>query len=550
VEPLLALLPDADLRGFALQALSVIGDRRSNTAMLAMLQDENVTVRAHAVLALLNSEDPGGVGKALEAIPALEVDINAQITETVQRAGPQLADGLLVALNGDEQTRKMAFTMLIVMALDQHGEPLPAMPFGLGTAVEPLLRFADDPVDPVRVNAFTLLALAREPRALPVFRNALAAPDAKKRGPLRPFSYRRAGGGGAAGVRAAAGEGSHHALDGAACAGAIGGAAPPADPERRRAADLLLPMLQEPNLSVRSLTINRLGLTGDPRALNALLPVARLRNSDLACMAIRVLGQFTDPRATEALCHALRVNRGRELMLNALASALADSADPQAHEALLTVIDDPALPSEENALNALIPAGHPRIVEQIITWLSPEYDAGDNRLGADDYVGLITALGKTGDPSAVEPLVAQLTAQELRRRPAAARSLGRLQDPRAVPALIAALQDPSRTFEDSDEDVATRRDAALALGDIGDARAVEPLIAMLEIGDMDARGAAAQSLGRLKDARAVAPLIQALDRLSGSAYRAACTSLQQLTGHDFGDDAARWQAWTAEHAPL
>ncbi|RMF83541.1 MAG: NACHT domain-containing protein, partial [Nitrospirae bacterium] len=83
----------------------------------------------------------------------------------------------------------------------------------------------------------------------------------------------------------------------------------------------------------------------------------------------------------------------------------------------------------------------------------------------------------------------------------AAEALGKLGDPRAVEPLLQALGDESR---------GVRRAAAEALGKLGDPRAVEPLLQALGDRYSDVRLAAAEALGKLGDPRAVEPLLQAL----------------------------------------
>jgi len=54
---------------------------------------------------------------------------------------------------------------------------------------------------------------------------------------------------------------------------------------------------------------------------------------------------------------------------------------------------------------------------------------------------------------------------------------------------------------------------------------------------------AANSLGRLKDRRAVAPLLTALDSADKECKAAFVQALKDITGQDFGDNAAKWRAW-------
>ena len=94
-------------------------------------------------------------------------------------------------------------------------------------------------------------------------------------------------------------------------------------------------------------------------------------------------------------------------------------------------------------------------------------------------------LGESGDPRAVEPLIAALGGGI---NGAVAAALGKLGDIRAVEPLIAVLADRNH------------RDCPLvadALGRLGDARAVGPLVAALEQGPRPLRESAAKALDAL-----------------------------------------------------
>jgi len=121
----------------------------------------------------------------------------------------------------------------------------------------------------------------------------------------------------------------------------------------------------------------------------------------------------------------------------------------------------------------------------------------------DCWVCLLAAeaLGKIGDPRAVDPLIVALQDEASGVRGNAATALGMIGDPRAVDPLIVALQD-----EDSD----VRWHAATALSMIGDLRTVEPLITALGNADWNVRGNAALALGGIDDKRSVEPLITVL----------------------------------------
>ena len=88
----------------------------------------------------------------------------------------------------------------------------------------------------------------------------------------------------------------------------------------------------------------------------------------------------------------------------------------------------------------------------------------------------------------VEGHIQALGDKRLTVRQKAAHALGKIGDPRAVEPLFAALRD---------KDCFVSKAAAEALGKIGDARAVEPLIAALGDKFSDVREAAARALVKI-----------------------------------------------------
>ena len=121
-------------------------------------------------------------------------------------------------------------------------------------------------------------------------------------------------------------------------------------------------------------------------------------------------------------------------------------------------------------------------------------------------------------------------------RQAAAESLGKIKDRRAVEPLIAALKD---------ESFSVRQAAAEALGKIKDRRAVEPLSAALKDAEGPVRLAAAESLGKIKDRRAVEPLSAALKDAEWVVCIAAAQALDHLGWEPAQDEIAGWY-WMAK----
>jgi HEAT repeat protein len=164
------------------------------------------------------------------------------------------------------------------------------------------------------------------------------------------------------------------------------------------------------------------------------------------------------------------------------------------------------------------------------------------------------ALGKIGDPCAIEPLIPVLQDKDKDVHFAAAWALGTLRDPRAVGSLIASLHDWRGEIRARasgalvevgepavepllialmDKDLSVRMAAAEVLGRIGDLRAVEPLIAVLNDNRYDdVCKVAMAALGKIGDSRALEPLLAALKSNSLSVRQAAASALVKIYRSD------------------
>jgi HEAT repeat protein len=150
----------------------------------------------------------------------------------------------------------------------------------------------------------------------------------------------------------------------------------------------------------------------------------------------------------------------------------------------------------------------------------------------------VPALGKLGDPRAVEAIIPLLGHYRGDLRYAAATALAKLGEPkwrvlnkggdddffnlgayggpRAVEPLIFALE------------AGNCREAARALAIVNDRRAVESLIRALDNKYYEGRSAAAETLGKLEDPRAVEPLIRTLRDPYLTVREAAAAALVRL----------------------
>lgn len=118
-------------------------------------------------------------------------------------------------------------------------------------------------------------------------------------------------------------------------------------------------------------------------------------------------------------------------------------------------------------------------------------------------------------------------------RSMAIRALNRARDKRAIPILIAALDEKNDSI---------RLEGAKGLANIPDASAVGPLIRHLDYPDenVDVRVACADALRMYRTAEVAQALVRALrDRNFGIAWQAR-KSLQLMTGKDFRYDTAAW----------
>lgn len=117
----------------------------------------------------------------------------------------------------------------------------------------------------------------------------------------------------------------------------------------------------------------------------------------------------------------------------------------------------------------------------------------------------------SGESLTIEEAIANLRHKELGKRYYAAWWLGRFRvnTPAAIEGLIAALQDESDRTEDGGYPL--RRNAARALGKLEDKKAVSALIECLECSDYYVREAAAEALEMLGDPSCISALIKLLD---------------------------------------
>ncbi|WP_405276222.1 HEAT repeat domain-containing protein [Methanobrevibacter sp.] len=137
----------------------------------------------------------------------------------------------------------------------------------------------------------------------------------------------------------------------------------------------------------------------------------------------------------------------------------------------------------------------------------------------DDFVveDVIGELELRKDES-LDPLIEALSSRKKNIRLHAATLLGAINDPKAIPALIATLKDNNKLV---------RREASTALSRMGEP-AVDPLIEILNDEDWRVRGAAAWALGNIGDERAIPELEKLLDDESGFVKQGAQSAIASI----------------------
>jgi HEAT repeat protein/beta-lactamase regulating signal transducer with metallopeptidase domain len=134
------------------------------------------------------------------------------------------------------------------------------------------------------------------------------------------------------------------------------------------------------------------------------------------------------------------------------------------------------------------------------------------------------------DTTVVNALIARLKDENARVRGAAAHSLGRLGDPRAVMPLIAVL---------ADSDAAVRATAIDALADLEDPRAIGPIAALLRDPVTDVKRNALSALSHWEQGVPTAPVVALLEDPDAEVRHEAIDLLDHLHARSAGSAIAR-----------
>ncbi|HEU5431709.1 MAG TPA: HEAT repeat domain-containing protein, partial [Thermomicrobiales bacterium] len=260
--------------------------------------------------------------------------------------------------------------------------------------------------------------------------------------------------------------------------------------------------------------------------LPALLAALEGRQPDLQAAALRALGdrksalpaaaRGDDSADTAALVAAMQSTDA--LVRKAAASAAGAFQCPRARTALAALLDDKDKQVQLAACTSLGELKAKEGVEKLNAL----------RAGADPRIktAALDALTAIGALSEVDALLEKIAAGHASGTELQA--LARTKDPKALPALVGALQGTNLAM------------AAYSLAELGDREAVGPLIEALERTRGDARIPLVIALAKLGDSRAVEPIREALTLAGDGVSRRLnyVEALVALNAPGAGDDAA------------
>jgi HEAT repeat protein len=221
--------------------------------------------------------------------------------------------------------------------------------------------------------------------------------------------------------------------------------------------DLILD-LKYGGVEVRWDAVLGLGRSGDPRAIDPLIEALKDKDNQVRLWAASFLGDFGDLKAVDPLIEALKDERPSVQLWAATSLVKLGKAEYFNRITAMLDIEDPSLYSE--VIMALGETGDPRAIDPLIEAFNYT-DTGDCWEVLPDsecwqvYHFVVRGLAGFNDSRVVAPLLEVLRDGTSENRVLAAQALGNIGDPQAIGALTYAAQ--------KDEDKEVREAAAEAL---------------------------------------------------------------------------------------
>jgi HEAT repeat protein len=350
-------------------------------------------------------------------------------------------------------------------------------------------------------------------------------------------------------------------------------------------------LIQQPNLSnfvafpspILWLKIQRLKASKDPKtrlrmveevaagddahACETLIETIHDEDSEVRAAIVRALGRLKDARAVKPLIGTLR-DRKTEIRC-AACDSLRTLGDTSALDAIVTLLEDDDHGVRWHAAGALSALGwkptnsHEMMLRAVATGQYEQAIISDAEKAVDVLARVLadttaprrhaaaSSLGKTGDSRAVKPLEKALQDDDSHVRVSAIEALALIGNPQSATLLLNLLKDDNhlvraaavdtlgrlgdeRVIEHiggkllKDESWDVRKLSVEALGKVRSDKATQLLWQALKDADHDIRTTAAQSLGQIPDSRSIAPLVLSLKDENSSVRQAAKASLRQI----------------------
>jgi HEAT repeat protein len=484
--PLVGAFDDTSgaVRKAAIRAVGRIGDAAATPALLRLLRDPDEDIRRAAVAALGNLAPVEATGELLAEFgqrhsDAYLAEVAYALSKIARRSAVPAAGAEPAASQATERALRVLVEALARRPLRAAARE--ALRNAGAVAVPALVAHLDGQIDGDPVTAVEILRDIHDPRATPALVSELergrisralvldALEATGDRRALRPIL------------------GLLSTRDAPLRLRAMEALRPIADDVR--AADILVELLGDPELEIRILAAEYLGLMRAHRAVPALLArIGPEQPPRLRLAAVDALGEIGAPEAVDALVDLLA--HGPRALHAAAANALIYIGSPAPVAPLLALARDAQAPGQAQAMRSL---------------------GGILRGQRHEEVG--------------ELAVSLLQSEDLAVSLAAIEALGAMRDPAAAPALRRLL----------DADVHRRRAAITALGNLGDHASVPALIAALDAGDDRVSGDAAWALAKLADPRALDALARATRRRGWAATINATAALARLAPADHAE---------------
>lgn len=252
---------------------------------------------------------------------------------------------------------------------------------------------------------------------------------------------------------------------------------------------LIEDLLSAPHYVHRASAAEKLGETGDSRAIDALI-TALFNDTDYMVRGTSAvaLGKIGDERAVPKLLEAIDLGYATQSAIQ----ALGEIGSSQSVDRLLNLLKSKDDGERYEAVEALGKIGDKRALPSLIETLN-EFLRGNIRYKTDVPKALFQALRRLADKQSTEVILFALRSEQARIRQFAAISLSTLKNPDTIEPLIELLL--------NDDDMDVKGGIIGALGDIGDSRAVEPIIRYL--GDDYLVLVSIEALGKIGDKRAI-----------------------------------------------